>query len=707
MHSFAKKSTFLILASYSITPVLAADTTTELSTLVVTSQQTPYIQLSETATKTNQDLLDTPLTVNTINKAFIDDLQAETLADVYPYIVGLNQSGNNANSVTLRGLSSNLQNIQIDGLPGLASRFGSPSTANIERVEVLKGPASVLYGQMQPGGLINIVTKKPEEEAKNSISFSGRSYASPESGLGSDLGSTITYDTTGPLNDDKTLLYRFIGSVENIDSFRDGVNANNLYLYPSLSYQIDPDTKATVGMEYIRERRDADDGLVAVNNDIHQIADAETRYQEDGDYDNDEGLVLFGRLENQLNNSTLLRVNMRSVYHEDDRKLYENNRVNDASNIDDATLRRRDRHQFNKRQYHFFDANIMHSFETAGLFHQAIVGINGGFERSDYERIRFGSNITPPISVINPVTGGSPATIKSGNHRVTDYYNAGLYAQDTIDLNDYFSVMLGGRFDTQRTRYNEKVTNDFEKANTHKFLPQAGIVYRATDNISLYASHTESFNPNTIEKRSASGDSFAPELGTQNEYGIKASLFDDKLNITAAHFKIIKDNIIETNNNDEYELLGQLESKGMEFELQALPIENWQIRLGYAYTDSILSKSPTANLVGQQNAFAPTHNAFIWTRYNMPKPVWGGRLGSAVGVNYQSSQFTNADPDKQVELPSYVRFDLGFYYDIQSYQVALNIENLFDKTYYTGGKTNINIYQGDPRLITLSLKKSF
>lgn len=691
--------------------VMAEDNSASLSTLVVTGQQTPYIRLSETATKTDQDLLDTPFSVNIVNQNFIQDLQAETLADVYPYIVGLSQSGTNANSFTLRGLSSSLQNVQIDGLPGLASRFGSPSTANIERVEVLKGPASVLYGLMEPGGLVNIVTKKPQAEAQTSLSVSGRTYASSDSGFGSDVGGTFTYDSTGALTEDKDLLYRFIGSVENIDSFRDGVNDNNLYLYPTLSYQINPDMNATIGMEYIRERRDADDGLVAVNNDIDQTASLSTRYQRDGDSDNDDGLALFGRLENQINDSTVFRLNLRSVYHEDERELYENNAVIDATNIVDSTLRRRDRYQVNKRQYHFFDANLSHKFETGELFHNTLIGINGGFERADFDRKRFGptNRITPNLNVFNPTSdSGTPLAQDSGNHRITDNYNLGLYAQDTVDLNDYISVMLGGRFDTQRTRFVEKNVgkdDEFQKQNTKKFLPQAALVFRATDEISLYLSHAESFNPNSIESRNADGKSFDPELGKQNEFGIKAALFDDKLNFTASSFKIIKTNITEKDSvTDENRLVGELESKGTEFEIQALPIENWQIRVGYANVDSFISHSLDSETVGNRNAFAPKHNGFIWTRYNVPQPVWGGKVGTSLGLNYQSSQYTSSDKEKRVELPSHTRVDLGFYYDIKQYRFALNIENLFDETYYTGGSNDSKIYPGDPRLITLSFK---
>jgi iron complex outermembrane recepter protein len=686
-------------------PVWAEDESIVLPEIDVVGKQSSYIQLNKTATKTDQDLMDVPLTVNIVNQTFIKDVQAETLADVYPYIVGLSQSGTNANSFTLRGLESSLQNVQIDGLPGLASRFGSPSTANIERVEVLKGPASVLYGQMEPGGLINIITKQPQAKQQTSFSISAQSYASSDSKFGSDLGGTMTYDSTGALTEDESLLYRFIGSVENIDSFRDGVNYNNIYLYPTLTYQVNPNMVATIGMEYVKEKGDADDGLVAVNDDIDQTASIDTRYQEDGDFDNDEGLVFFGRLENKLSKDTKLRLNVRSVFHEDERKLFENNRVNDAANIEDSTLRRRDRHQLNKRQYHFLDANVSHKFTTGSIFHNMIVGVNGGFERADFERIRFGSNITPNINVFDPTYNeGTPVSITKGTDRVTDYYNSGVYAQDTVDFNEYFSVMLGARYDNQYVKYKENNSGYRDNQTTHAFLPQGGVVLRLTEALSLYASHSESFNPNSVEKRAVDNSAFDPEMGRQNEVGLKAALFNEKLNLSMAGFNIKKTNIVQVNSNGDNELLGGLESKGFELEMQVLPLDNWQIRVGYANTDSIVSSGPDESLIGMRNAFSPRHNGFIWTRYNYPSQLMGGTFGASLGVNYKSKQYTDADPTARVDIPSYSRVDLGFYYDVKKYHLSLNIQNLLDETYYIGGTRDTKIYPGDPRLVTLNMK---
>lgn len=683
-------------------------TTYDSDQIIVSGTQEPYFQLGETATKSDRDLLNTPLSVTILNENFLNDLRAETLADAYPYTVGLSQSGTNANNFTLRGLPSDLQNIQINGLPGLASRFGSPTTASIERVEVLKGPASVLYGLMEPGGLINIVTKRPEAASSVSVSATGQTFASANSEFGNDVGTTITFDATGPLTSDDRLLFRLIASYEYLQSFRDGVTNENFYIFPSLSYHISDAFQVTAGIEYTNEKGDADDGLAAVNNDIDLIAPITVRYQEDGDFDNDEGLVLFANAELEISDSTLARLNYRSVFHTDERKLFENNRVNDADDPLDSTLRRRDRHQLNKRAYHFLDLNIAHKISTGALRHNLLVGVNGGFERSDFERIRFGTAVTPNISIFDPEFGVSlPSEITPGNDRITDRWNYGLYAQNTIDIGDRWSVMIGGRFDRQDVDFVEQVSNVTETQTTEAFLPQGGIVFKPSAATSLYASYTKSFSPNSVERRSAEGESFEPERGRQFEIGAKASLWDERVNVTIAGFDIEKTNILERDNDGNWALLGELQSRGVEFELQALPLEHWQIRVGYAYVDSIISASPTEALVGARNAFAPEHDGFIWTRFNYPTAIFGGRVGASFGLNFESERFTNASTTTQVALPSSVRADVGLYYETERLSLALNIENLWDETYFIGGSTDRSIFPGKPRLITLSAKTTF
>ena len=678
----------------------------EIEVIQVVGKQESYLNSAvSTATKGLSDPFDVPFTVNTINDVFLSDLRAKTLSDAYGYTTGLSQSGINANSFTLRGLPASLQSIQINGLPGLASRFGSPTTANVERIEVLKGPASVLYGQLEPGGLVNISTKKPQAEQSINFDLSGQTYDTEVSSAGTDNGFTATLDATGALTQNEKWLYRLIVSVDAINSYRDNVDQESYYLFPTLTYRMSDISELTFGLELVKENAAADQGLVALNNDINQTASINTRYQEDGDVDNDEAFVAFATFKSAINDVFDLTANWRSVWHEDNRILFENNRVND----DDGTLRRRDRNQLNKREYHFVDINSRGAIQTGNIEHELLFGFNGGYEVRDFERIRFGAAITPNIDIFNPVFNeGVPSVIQSGNDRVTELSNYGAYIQDVISLNEHWIAMVGVRYEKQFVDFIEQVSDATNDQITDAFVPSLGAIYKATDKLSIYASYGESFNPNSVEDTNADGGSFDPEEGKQFEVGAKAFLFEDKANISVAYFDIVQDNIVESNpETGEDELLGEVESSGFEIEFLAQPIDNWQIKSGYAYVDSIISKSPVETTQGNVTAFAPKNDFYLWTRYIATETFKGWLTGVSLGINHESERFTSSDTSTRVELPSYTTFDTAVYFERDNYSIALNIENIFDKRYFDGGTRDTILYPGEPRKISLTFSANF
>lgn len=677
--------------------------------IVVVGKQESYINPAvSSATKSLLDPLEVPLTVNIINEALLKDLRAETLSDAYGYTTALTVSGVNANSFTLRGLPANAQSLQVNGLPGLASRFGSPTTANVERVEILKGPASVLYGQLEPGGLVNIITKKPQAKASMNFDISLQTYDHDVSGIGDDNGVTATFDATGQLSTDGKWLYRLVASTESIDSFRTDVDFKNTYVFPTLTYLANDFTEITFGLEIVDEEGKADEGLVAVNNNPNLTAPINVRYQEKNDFDNDEAVVAFASLTSQINDTFDLNLNWRSVWHEDSRKLYENNRVNDAEVISESTLRRRDRHQLNKREYHFVDINTRGSFELGSVEHELLIGINTGYEKRDFERIRFGAAVTPNINIFEPILAeGLPSKIKSGTDRITDLYNYGIYLQDVIRLNEQWTLLAGLRYDKQDVDFIEQIKSTEKEQDTDALVPMAGVVYRLSEQSSLYASYGESFDPNSVERADSNDNPFDPEQGVQFELGYKSQFWHDKANITLAYFDITKDNIVERNENREYELLGELNSKGYEIEFLALPVDNWQIKAGYANVDATVVASPSANVVGNTMSFAPEHDAYLWTKYNVAEEINGGVLGFSLGINYESERYTGTNSESRVRLPSYTKTDVGVYFETADYLVAFNIENLGNKAYFAGGRNDTRLYPGEPRKLTLSFSSSF
>lgn len=683
----------------------AADTVT-LNDVVVTGAQTSYFETAQdTALKMHADSLATPFSTNVINAEILEDLKAFRLEDAYSYIAGFSRSGTNANAFTIRGMSTSLQNVQVDGLPGLVSRFGSPVTANIERVEILKGPASVLYGWMDPSGLVNIITKKPLGTPETSVSLNTQTY--PEQGKN---GYQASFDTSNWLSTDGSLSYRLIAGYENTDSFRDYVNTEASYLFPSLTWQSD-NTRLDVQLEYTREERSADDGLFVANRDIRTAASIETYYQEPGDSDDDEGQALSVSLNHRFSERLESTTRLRSVWHEDERDLYESNAVTEASNVADTSLRRRNRHQFNRREYHFIDTNL-HATLGEQVVHDVLIGINGGYEYRQYDRLAFdtrGANVT----IYDPQYTGQILTDDPGNYRTWELYSAGLYVADKITLSEHWTLLAGARYDRQagdyHMEYKDADTTANESAAIADTTYNAGVVYRLSPQLSLYASYAESFSPQAIPTYDVNGEQMDPERGIQQEAGVKFGSADGRINLNVAYFDTVKKNLAEEGPGGYDELIGEVSSQGAEITLQLQPLEHVQLQTGYTYTDAEISKAyeNRDHTLGNPPASAPAHNAYALGRYNVPHPVLNGLVGVSLGYKYESERYTDEDSSARVKLPGYSVVDCALYYERGPAKYALNIANLLNEEYYVSGKKNLSINPGEPLKVSLSAKYTF
>ncbi len=680
----------------------AQETADYLGELVLHGQQDTYFeQTNTTALKTSTNDGETPYVVSTANDDLISDIRASHLDDVFNYTVGVNQSAYTADGFVIRGFDIDLNNIKVDGMSGLTTRFGSPSTANIETVEVLKGPASVLYGNMETGGMVNLVTKQPEREFSGSFTTEMESFASGISEFGEDNGLTATLDLTGPLGNSDDLFYRFIATGNSIDSFRDGINNEEYYVYSSFLWEIDDSTRLSFGVEAGKQTGDADYGLVALNNDIDTVASIDTVYQDEGDYDNDEGYALSAHLEKDLDNGGQFNFKWRSTWHVDERELFENRTVND----DDETLTRRYRNQKNTRDWHSFDAYLTQDAQTGSLAHELTFGVAGEYRMTDFDRIALGGNADVDVDVYDPDTGDSTATATEGNRRMTEYYSLAAYAQDKLSVTDRLTVVMSGRLNRTQIDYwcLRGSCNDTNSTVTFDTVGSLGAVYMLNDAWTAYASAAQSFDPYTAERVDEDGEALDAESSVQFEAGLRYQI-QDKLNASLSLYHIRKDNVSESLGGGVYETVGEVESKGIELDLQWQPVAHWQFKAGYAYNQSEATEGEDAGLTP---AHTPENTAFFFTRYNVPQPVWGGDLGFSLGMTYSDEVKTNISESTSVVLPSYMTTDIGMYFDKGAWSTSVGISNLFDETYYYGGSTDARIYAGDPRKVSLSISRSF
>lgn len=719
------------------TPPPEAEPTVTLDTFKVTTAIDTYKEARNmSSSKMPIDMKDMAATLQVLNASFISDKVANSLDDLYPYIVGMTREGPAAAGFTLRGYTNSatntmINNLQTDGLPGGASRFGSPTTANVDRVEVLKGPNSVLYGAMNPGGLINIITKQPSVRAANRLAFSAGTFAGNQ-GTNS-AGFTTSLDSTGPLDAGKHWLYRFIASYEDAPTWRQFDWARNYYLFPSLTYRLNENTEVTLKLEFHREHRFAiqDQALVAPGNLAANVpTDHSLVYQDPQNKAYELGDVYNLSFVHHFLNNWTLKFNSRNVQHVDGRRLLENRRINVATPLDLSTITQRLRDTWNRRRYTYLDLNLYGTFGPESFRQTLLFGLNSGYETHNFTRWIFQNVTGAPISVYNPVhnlttyptvnstTGTAPTQIA-----ISKYYNYGAYVSDQISLGRHWRVNLGVHTEKYDTKYSDsavllstgRVINPGQANHPKSTVPSFGLVYELNDALSFYASYAKSFKPTPPQGVAQGAPQPGPETADQKEIGLKADFLDRKLGVMLSLYDIKRDNVIEPVPNvfdpvtgiQVYRALAN-ESKGVELSLNYQPVPHWQNQVGFSYNDARVTQSAATNLVDAQLANAPKLSANYWTRYNFPAGSLRG-FGVGFGIIYTGQQnllLDNRDAAK-LTIPAVTRADLAFYYKWHQYDFALNIYNITDKSYIAGGDAAEDVVPGAPRKIVASVRFPF
>ena len=664
---------------------------------VIGTQESYYEESSQTALK--GDFLDNeiPYTTNVTTGTLINDIHALKLRDTLDYTTGVTSSGTSAADIVIRGVELVNENIQTDSMPGVTSSRGSISTANVEKIEILKGPAAILYGSMQAGGLVNIITKKPESKDSITIKTSIGTYATGVSSFGSNNSIVTSFDATGKVGDSDNLLYRFVAVGESFNSYRNNVEDDNIYLYPSLLWNIDDSSSLLTSMEFIKKIGSADDGLAALNDDISNIASIDTVYQEEDDFVNEQGATLNLTYNKFVSDSLSFATSFRSVYQNDERVVSENADVDDDNELVERTYR----HQYNKRFWHTLDTNAKYKTEIADMEHNFLFGVTAAYRETDWDR-RSRKGDATSVDIDNPTYGGD-TTVKLSSRRLTKTKSLALYLQDKISLTDSLTGVASVRVDNTKIDYDllRGVGGEANSGNksTTDTSASLGLIYNINDVVSVYASYADSFDPASVESVDKDGNFFDSETAKQSEIGAKFNV-SQELNIALSLYKINRQNIIE-NIDGENELSGDLENLGTELDIQWLPTKNWQFKFGAAYNDAEYVKGKNKGLESTNIA---EKTAFIFARYNIPTPVFDGLLGFSAGAVYKGSVDTSS---YTLELPSYTRYDVGAYYEKGDWKYSVNVKNLTDELYFTSGDEDSALVLGDPRNIVFSIETTF
>lgn len=695
-----------------------------------------------------------PQAISSVTKELITDRQAFQLADAVKIVSGVTPSSY-YNQYNIRGISQNEEGQLINGMRTRQYYFLQPLTTNIERVEVIKGPASATFASVDPGGSINMVTKKPLSVDRKEVSLSVGSFSTFRGAL----------DFTGPLNKSKTLLYRINGAYQEARSFRDLISNKSVLISPSFSYI--PNEKTAINAELIFNNMT---GNLDRGQPIFGAVDGQTNLNSTpislnlgapNDFFKSKEVIIMGNISHKFtSNITFNTSYMKQSWTED----LQEHRTTSAFAVDIsgnpvtsmAAMQFVQRKQYwnidNLNSYFNFD------FKTGPLEHKLLVGydlhywqkligaghnsargflLNDGStartfvleNASDYQTITV-DGITMPKPNVSHFDLANPSyTIRN----IQDYdinsrfavpsaltTNNAIYIQEQLKWKK-FKILLGLRNEWFKDITNYE-TNKETSFTNQRLIPRIGLTYTINHNINLYGTYLEGFQPqsNTVTLMPSTGQffwadesaaRFKPLISDLKEIGMKADLFNKKIKMNVAFYEINQKNILmSANDPSEPDLLvqrGADRSRGFEWDVSGYLLPNWQINASYSYNDAIIVTDTDPALEGARKENTPRHSANLWTRYNFNNGSKLKDLGIGFGVQHQGSKVPWFS--RSFDVPAFTLFDVALYYSPtkSNVQVAVNVNNLLNITYWLGAQHYLRLFPGAPRNATLTLSYKF
>ncbi|PCR97365.1 TonB-dependent siderophore receptor [Pseudomonas fluorescens] len=643
---------------------------------------------SSSATKTDTAIRDIPQAISVVPANVLKDLGSTSVERALDFAGGVSKQ-NNFGGLTLyeysvRGFTTS--EFYQDGFSANRGYPSTPDTANIERIEVLKGPAASLYGRGDPGGTVNIVTKKPQPEAFTTLQTSAGSRDRYRTAL----------DVNTPLDEQGNVLSRINLAVEDNNSFRDHVDSKRVFVAPSFSWQLSPDTSLLVESEFVRHSSTFDRGIVAPNNKWSGVSRSTFLGEpNDGNIDNHNN-KLQTTLEHHLNDAWKLRL----ASHYKEGKLWGFASENRPLNADGHTVNRR----YRERDTNWHDS--ITQLELRGLFdlgswqHELLIG-------SEYENFRKNERVTTiaggpyAIDIYNPVYGQpKPDGARSGTDFFEHVESHALNLQDQIVFNEKLRGMLGVRFEHFEQNIDDHSRNTTSRQ-THDALTQrAGLLYQLTPDTGLFANASTSFKPNN--GLDAAGKPFDPEEGVGYEIGIKNELFDERLSSTLAFFHIDKENVLALDpDTDTSRAMGKARSRGFDLQVTGQVTDAVRVIGAFAWIDAEVTKGDAAIPAGSRILGVAKRSGSLLGVYEFQD----GRLrGSDFGAAFTYVGDRSGESGSDFELPAYHTIDLLAHYKASdNITVGLNLNNLFDEKYYERSYSNYWVNPGEPRNFTISL----
>jgi len=639
-------------------------------------------------------LLETPQTVTVVPKEVIRDQAAQNLKDVFRNVSGVFESGNTLNAQSevlplIRGFEAPF--VFRNGMR--ATEAGTVDLFNIESAEVIKGPASILFGGLEPGGVLNYTTKRPLAERFNEIVQE----------VGSWNHFRTTMDSTGPLDPEGRLLYRLNMAYTNSESFRNDMDLERFAIAPSLLWKISEDTEIGLDVSYTKEKTPYDTG-VPLGFDNKPLVPIDTFF---GDPDLD-GRTLedtFVGMDLKHRFSEIFSVRSRLQFHRAEPKNESLRSRGLAGTPGNEILRQRYQNEARTDDEIQWVTDFTAEFTTGLVKHNALAGLDLIRQDSEFDRFRANSpdvpvSSDPNINYTPPPNSDPVPDIKSK----LDW--AAFYFQDQMSMlqNDRLHLLIGARYDEVKQERRRPVEQDSDDG---ALTLRGGVLYEATPWMSPYVSVSESFRPQGTDSIDKSGNVLDPTEGIQYEAGVKLNFFDQRLITTLSAYQIEKDNVavfdnqyfIDTGLSTYYPGVKQ-RSRGIELDIAGRITEELSIIANYAYTDTEVLENPEALATeGDRLGGVPLQALRVWLAYNFPEESKFKGLGFGGGARFESERTAQFADD--VQLDDFVVFDAGVWYGYelsggQVLRARLNFQNLTDEEYYPRASTRDIAHPGRP-----------
>ncbi len=704
--------------------------------------------VSFVGTKTATALKDVPQSIGYVTKELVLDQGAITVNDVVKNISGVNQYSA-YNDFSIRGFRS-LGNLNsgnlLNGMRGLTPLFRQSSLANIERVEVIKGPASALFGNAAPGGVVNRVTKKPLDVARRSVSLTAGSFNT----------SNVYGDFTGPLNEKKSLLYRLNLGYENTDGFRDLQGLTTFIVAPSFTYILSDRTQLNADITYNNNMGKLDRGLaIHGDGDLFSVPFNSTQSAA-SDFMSENTFNLSFALSHQLAKGLLFNSTyLYSSYLENTEEHAQQHAY--QSTIDGKQDFSKVEMRFEKRHRHItsnnFNNYLTWDVATGALKHKLLLGYDyfntaiapglsslsaSGYllkngtvvdkfdvkKKDDYQldasgnprtnvpsfdlNSTLGNRIQDVTKYIYKTGAGNP----NGQGSAVRSYSNGVYLQEQLRWGRLQTLL------SARVEWFTDVTKNakgIEKKTTQTaFIPRVGLVYALTPSTNVYASWIRGFEPQSVAIQSdpETGGPFDPMKSELWEVGAKGEYLNKRLSVTTSVFRIRKNNSLYSAGDPVNPKLrvavGEEVSRGVEFDVSGRILPYWSITANYSYNIAEITKAaPGTKDLNVQRPGTPRHAANLWTKFIIPSGALRN-LGMGLGINGVSRREGQVGRrELPVAYPGYTLLNLALYYKVRDMQLQLNWNNVLDKRYYIGGMDRFRSFPGAPSNINLTATYRF